>query len=349
MLRTRQATVSALRFYSTAASEKPSLKLVAELRKRTEVSITKAREALGASGNDVDAALEWLQKDLAVSGAKKAAKVEGRTAGEGLIGVSVLSGGTGAQKGTGRGGVRAAMVELNCETDFVARNELFGKLLADIAHTAAFIAETDTNSPSYLQPMPLDLLHDAPLLSQTAPAQSRSTSTVGSAIRDTISKVGEKISLQRVAVVAREPIPLTQSTLGLRLATYSHGSVNLPSQGRIASLALLTLRSPRLSTLLTTDAFREELEKVERSLARQIVGFDTRSIRAPDGTTEGTALYDQPFMMMAGAPSDDSVRGVLDRWARAQQLVLDTDGTDTGGLEVLEFEKWTVGETVPSS
>ncbi|KAJ2927497.1 hypothetical protein H1R20_g9598, partial [Candolleomyces eurysporus] len=87
----RTATSPAFRCLYSTAAEKPSLKLVAELRKRTEVSIVKAREALSASGNDVDAALDWLQKDLVASGAKKAAKVGGRATNEGLISTSVLS------------------------------------------------------------------------------------------------------------------------------------------------------------------------------------------------------------------------------------------------------------------
>lgn len=128
---------SALRSYSSAQPPKPSAKLVGELRKLTETSISKARDALIATSNDLNAALKWLEEDLAVSGAKKAAKVEGRTAGEGLVGVSILSPGLGSWKD----GIRASMVELNCETDFVARNELFSKLLADISHTTAFLAE----------------------------------------------------------------------------------------------------------------------------------------------------------------------------------------------------------------
>ncbi len=61
------------------------------------------------------------QNDLAISGAKKAAKVAHRTAGEGPVGASVLPRGTGSSPG----GVRAALAELNCETDFVASNALF--------------------------------------------------------------------------------------------------------------------------------------------------------------------------------------------------------------------------------
>ena len=99
MLRARPPVFRSLRLYSQCP-EKPPLKLVAELRKLTEVSITKAREALAASNNDVSAALVWLQNDLAVSGAQKAAKVAHRTAGEGLVGASVLARGRARQRAT---------------------------------------------------------------------------------------------------------------------------------------------------------------------------------------------------------------------------------------------------------
>lgn len=330
----------ALRLYSTQPPEKPSLKLVAELRKLTEVSITKAREALSASNNDVQAALQWLEKDIVVSGAKKAAKVEGRETGEGMIGISVLSRGTGSSPS----GVRAAMIELNCETDFVARNDLFGKLVADIAHTAAFIAEPDPSSSNVLRPFELDALLDAPLLSPNT-VYARAQSTVGSAIRDTISKIGEKVSLKRVITAVQHPVPPKfASTLGLRLGSYTHGSVNLPSQGRIGALSLLALKSPRLSTLFADPAFREDVEKLERSLARQIVGFETRVIRSPAGVEDETALYSQPAMMFPGGYSGDSVETLLNKWVHEKQLVVDTDVAESGGAEVLEFAKWTVGE-----
>ncbi|EIM83581.1 uncharacterized protein STEHIDRAFT_123977 [Stereum hirsutum FP-91666 SS1] len=333
-------TRGALRFYSTQPPEKPSLKLVAELRKLTEVSITKAREALSASNNDVQAALQWLEKDIVVSGAKKAAKVEGRETGEGMIGISVLSRGTGSSPS----GVRAAMIELNCETDFVARNDLFGKLVADITHTAAFIAEPDSSSSNVLRPFDLDALLDAPLLSPNA-VEARAQSTVGSAIRDTIAKIGEKVSLKRVVTAIQHPVPPKfASSLGLRLGSYTHGSVNLPSQGRIGALSLLALKSPRLSTLFADPSFREEVEKLERSLARQIVGFETHTVRPPTSDFEETALYCQPAMMFPGEYSGQSVEKLLNNWVHEKQLVVETDVAESGGAEVLEFVKWKVGE-----
>ncbi|KAG6881356.1 Elongation factor Ts, mitochondrial, partial [Termitomyces sp. T32_za158] len=98
------ACLSSRRFYSTEPPKVPAA-LIGQLRKLIDVSITKAREALSASNNDVKLALEWLDKDLAISGAAKAAKLEGRLAGEGMISTAVLSKGAGSPSG----GLRAAM------------------------------------------------------------------------------------------------------------------------------------------------------------------------------------------------------------------------------------------------
>jgi len=255
-----------------------------------------------------------------------------------------LSGGTGA---LGSGGLRAAMLELNCETDFVGRNQLFGNLAADIAHTAAYMSDP-VDSDTLLNPFPLDALLETPLISRLEP-QSPPSSTVGSSIRDMIAKVGEKISLRRVIKIAQDPISRTQPEVGFRLASYVHGAVHLPFQGRIGALAILALKSPQLPALLVADSFRADLERLERSLARQIVGFDTRLVRSPAGAQDESALYEQPFMMHPES-SGESVQSVLRNWASQRGLVESgKEGDATGGLEVVEFAKWTVGERVDVS
>ncbi|KAH7930935.1 hypothetical protein BV22DRAFT_1108837 [Leucogyrophana mollusca] len=324
----------ASRAYSTPSS-KPSLQLVAQLRKLTEVSISKAREALVASNNDVNAALRWLEEDLATSGARKAAKVEGRDAREGLVSVSVLSSGSTANSGLGGGGIRAAMIELNCETDFVGRNTLFTQLAADIAHTAAFISEP-VESDRLINSCPLDVLNDAPLLSRTNP-QSHSSSTVSSSIRDLIAKVGEKVSLKRAVTVVQSPLSQHTTELGLRLGSYLHGSVNSTPQGRIGALAVIGLKAQKLSNRLSSEAFMRDIERLERAVARQIVGFETKSIQSFPGEADGMALYDQPFMMLGGDAANETVRTGLDKWGQEHGLL-------EGGVEVLEFAKWTVGD-----
>lgn len=345
------------RLYSTSHIP-PSIKLIAELRKQTSASISKAHEALAATNNDLTAALEWLKNDLSASSASSAAKlakVSNRTTNQGLVGLAVLSRGAGAPRATGgtEGGVRAAMVEMNCETDFVARNEVFGKLLDDVAYTAAFLSEPAWTS-TLLEPFPVSTLLRAPLLSRSNPdsASNLEGKTVEDAVKELSVRVGEKVGVRRAVTTVKDaPLPQHRD-IALRAAAYAHGSIHphLKLQGHIASLALLGLKSPRLPHILGEEKFQKEFEVLERAIARQISGFPTAIIRvedAEDGACRvaemGDVLYEQPFMMMHGTHGA-LVREVLDTWARQQDLVKDND-EEAGGVEVLQFAKWTVGES----
>ena len=93
--------------------------MVKELREMTGAGMMDCKAALGETSGNVDAAVDWLRK----KGLSKAAKKADRVAAEGLVGVAV--------KGT-----KGVVVEVNSETDFVARNDLFQglvKMIADVA------------------------------------------------------------------------------------------------------------------------------------------------------------------------------------------------------------------------
>src|ERR1700742_4850646 len=93
-----------------------------DLREKTGAGMMDCKAALNETGGDLEGAVDWLRK----KGLAKAAKKAGRVAAEGLIGVAI--------KGT-----KGAMVEVNSETDFVARNDLFQglvKMIADVALSA---------------------------------------------------------------------------------------------------------------------------------------------------------------------------------------------------------------------
>ena len=90
--------------------------LVRDLREKTGAGMMDCKKALTESGGDMEAAIDWLRK----KGLSAAAKKSGRTAAEGLVGVAT---------GPGVGG----MVEVNAETDFVARNEKFQAFVAEVA------------------------------------------------------------------------------------------------------------------------------------------------------------------------------------------------------------------------
>ncbi|KAF8257755.1 hypothetical protein EI94DRAFT_1774371 [Lactarius quietus] len=266
----------------------PQLKLVAELRKltRVSVSIAKARETLAASNNDVSATLVLLQKDLTVSGAQKAANVADRAASESLVG-------TDSEKG--HLGVLSALVEFNCETDFVARNAFFSRLVADIALTAEFCvgpAKPETYSDSGGG--------SSIRLPRTVTVAVLSHATVANAIRAAIAKLGENIVLQRAAVVA---LPHAWSQQGLRVTARAHG------------------HGVSMHALLRTPDFRGGLERIDGALARQI--------------EEEGALCGQPFMVLGDALEGETVEAGLGWWRERSVC----------GIQVVEFLKWTVGES----
>ncbi len=98
--------------------------LVKELREKTGAGMMDCKRALGETGGDLEAAVDWLRK----KGLAAAGKKSGRAAAEGLVGVA--------------SGVRvAAMVEVNAETDFVARNEQFQAFVETVAQLALEVGD----------------------------------------------------------------------------------------------------------------------------------------------------------------------------------------------------------------
>jgi elongation factor Ts len=134
--------------------------MVKELRDKTGAGMMDCKSALGETAGDIEAAVDWLRK----KGLAKAAKKAGRIAADGLIGVTVA-------------GNKGVVVEVNSETDFVARNDLFQGLVKMIGQVALDVG-TDG---------------DAILAARVGGV------TVADAIADTIAKIGENISLRRAA------------------------------------------------------------------------------------------------------------------------------------------------------
>jgi elongation factor Ts len=93
--------------------------LVKELREKTGAGMMDCKKALGATSGDFEGAVDWLRKNGLAAAAKKASRV----AAEGLVGVAVE-------------GTKGAVVEVNAETDFVARNDKFQAFVSETAKTA---------------------------------------------------------------------------------------------------------------------------------------------------------------------------------------------------------------------
>jgi elongation factor Ts len=159
---------------------------VKELRDATGVGMMDCKKALAETDGDMEAAVDWLR----TRGLAKAAKKAGRIAAEGLVGVVVQ-------------GNRAAIIEVNSETDFVARNEQFQTIVGNIAKLA------------------LDAEGDVAVLAEM-PYPNSGRSVTGE-LTDAIAKIGENMNLRRSALVA-----VSDGVIG----NYVHNSVK-PGLGKL--------------------------------------------------------------------------------------------------------------------
>jgi elongation factor Ts len=118
-----------------------SAKLVKDLRDKTGAGMMDCKKALQESAGDLTKAVEWLRQKGIASAEKKA----GRTAAEGVVGSYIHTG--------GRVGV---LVEVNCETDFVARGELFQELVRNVAMQIAACPNVEYVSTEEIPPEVVD-------------------------------------------------------------------------------------------------------------------------------------------------------------------------------------------------
>jgi elongation factor Ts len=169
---------------------------VKELRERTGAGMMDCKKALAETNGEMEAAIDWLRAKGLAAAAKKA----GRTAAEGLVGVTVE-------------GTRGAVVEVNSETDFVAKNELFQDFVRNVAKLA--------------------LEHGIDIEALGA-AQYPGGGTVQDKLTDNIAKIGENQSLRRAAV-----IEVGEGAV----VSYVHNQV-APGLGKIGVLVALESAAP---------------------------------------------------------------------------------------------------------
>lgn len=163
--------------------------LVKELREKTGAGMMDCKKALKEAEGDIEGAIDWLRK----KGLSAAAKKSGRVTAEGLVGVAQTD-------------LKAAMVEINAETDFVARNEHFQNLVSEVAHAALSVGDD---------------------LEKLKAAVLKSGRTVADELTHLIATIGENMSIRRARVLS---VPS-----GV-VATYVHGAVS-PGLGKIGVLA----------------------------------------------------------------------------------------------------------------
>jgi elongation factor Ts len=162
--------------------------LVKDLRDKTGAGMMDAKKALTETDGDMEAAVDWLR----AKGLAKAAKKSGRTAAEGLVAVKVAGG-------------KGVAVEVNSETDFVAKNAEFQQMVGAIAAVAVNVADVEALKAADL-----------------------GGKSVETTVTDAIAKIGENMALRRMAVLT-----------GDKVASYVHNAA-ADGMGKIGVLVAYT-------------------------------------------------------------------------------------------------------------
>jgi elongation factor Ts len=272
--------------------------MVKELRDRTGAGMMDCKGALQETSGDMEQAVDLLRK----KGLAKAAKKAGRIAADGLIGLSVA-------------GNKAALVEVNSETDFVAKNEIFQDFVRNVARLA--------------------LQHGTDVEALGA-AQYPDGGTVSEKLTDNIAKIGENQSLRRAAVV-----DVNEGAI----VSYVHNQV-APGLGKIGVLVALESAAPAetLQALgkqiamhvaaanplaLDADSLDPALVERERSIALEKAKESGKPANIVEKMVEGglakyrkeSALLTQLFVMDGKTPVADVVASAAKDAGTPVQLI----------------------------
>lgn len=259
---------------------------VKELRERTGAGMMDCKKALAETNGEMEPAVDWLRAKGLAAAAKKA----GRTAAEGLVGVAVE-------------GTRGAVVEVNSETDFVAKNEQFQDFVRNIAQLA---------------------LQNGDEIEALNNAAYPGGGTVAETLTNNIATIGENQSLRRAAV-----LEVSQGAV----VSYVHNAA-APNLGKIGVLVALEGSAPAetLNALgkqlamhiaaanplaLNADELDAELIERERAIASEKAKESGKPANIVEKMVEGaiakfkkeSALLSQLFVMDNKTPVSDVVSG----------------------------------------
>ncbi len=268
--------------------------MVKELRDKTGAGMMDAKKALTETGGDMEAAVDWLR----TKGLAKAAKKQGRTAAEGLVAVKVDGG-------------RGVAVEVNSETDFVAKNPEFQEMVGQIAEAAQGAGD-------------LEALKAADLGGKS----------VADVITDKIAKIGENLTLRRMAVVEGETV-----------VSYVHNAV-AEGMGKIGVLV----------------ALKGEDKGIGRQLAMHIAAANPAALSEEDldpAILEKERQVQMEIARESGKPEQVIEKMIAGRMKKflsevtllGQAFVINPDQTvaeaaKEAGVEITGFTRMEVGEGI---
>src|SRR6187401_2054053 len=285
-----------------------SAQMVKELRESTGAGMMDCKAALTETKGDMTAAQDWLRK----KGLSKAAKKAGRVAAEGLIGVQVQ-------------GTKGVVVEVNSETDFVARNDLFQGLVKMIADVALSVG-TDVEKIN---------------------AAKAGSITVAESISDTIAKIGENMTLRRAAGLS-----VGKGAIG----SYVHNAV-IDGLGKLG--VIVALESPgktdelsELARLLAQHVAATNPQAIDPSGLDPAVVEREKNVLADKFTQQGKPANVIDKIVESGLKTFYKEVCLLDQaYIRddkksVSQVLREAEGKAGGPIKVAGFVRYALGEGI---
>ncbi|EFX69838.1 hypothetical protein DAPPUDRAFT_228533 [Daphnia pulex] len=267
--------------------------LLSTLRKKTGYAITNCKKALEMNNNDIEKAETWLNLQAQAQGWAKAAKLQSRSTPNGLVGIRLDT-------------KSAVMVEVNCETDFVSKNEKFQTLVAQITETCfkkslATVSALDTTQESSL----VKLGFDSEQLGSLQLNDSKN-SKLSDLLALNIGLIGENMAVRRAAA-------LCATSLNIKFSSCTHPQQVLGESflGKYAAVFAYEECPPSVETPELTEII--DLEKLPKQLCQHIIGMNPRTIekssseekaekspseeiKEKSSSDEESALYHQEFL-----------------------------------------------------
>jgi elongation factor Ts len=288
-----------------------SAEQIKTLRESTGAGMLDCRKALAENDNNMDAAVDWLRK----KGLSAAAKKSGRVAAEGVVAVSVE-------------GNKGAMIELNSETDFVAKNDQFQKVARDIAELA--------------------VRHSIGDVEELKNAKTGHGKTVSETVTDAIATIGENMNLRRAAIlgvnkgvvcayVHSAVVPGSMGKIGVLIGVESEGDQSKIEQ--LGKQIAMHIAAQRPEALTTAEVSKEKLDR-ERAVYREQAAASGKPADVVEKMVEGRVrkYYEEVVLM--------EQLFVMDNKTKISQVVANAEKEIGKPVKLTGFVRFQLGEGI---
>ena len=282
--------------------------LVKELRDKTAAGMMDCKTALTETNGDLEAAVDWLRK----KGLSKAAKKSGRIAADGLIGIIAK-------------GLNGAVVEVNSETDFVARNGQFQDMVRDIT-TLAPAAKGDL----------------AKLLAETYPGTKN---TIETHVKEMIATIGENMSVRRTAALSvtdgvvadyvHSRVADGLGKIGVLVALESAG--DKPTLFELGRMVAMHIAAASPVALDLESVPKETLEREKAILAEKNAGKKPEMMEKI--IAGGMKAYAKEFCLLEQSYIHDTTKTVA-------QALKEAEGKAGSPIKLTGFARYALGEGI---